>query len=383
MDFRFSDEQQMLRDMLARYLDEQYGFDKRMAAVGSAQGWRPECWQAFAGELGILAAAFPESFGGLGGGAIENQIVMEAFGRSLVLEPYLSTVVLGGGLLKHAGGELAERIIPAIVAGDVRIAWAQGEAGSRHCLHDIDVRARRSGDAYVLSGHKTVVLGAPWATHLLVTARTSGERRDRDGISLLLVERNAAGIRTQDYPTVDGGRASEVWFDDVRVPACALIGEQDNGLPLLETVFDEAVLALCAEAVGVMQKMLADTIAYAKERKQFGVPIGSFQALQHRMVDMHIHIEQASALTWLAAMQLDAPARERARAASAAKVRVGRALKAVGQGAVQIHGGMGITEELAVGHYFKRATVIEQQFGSVDHHLRRYAGLAGEVSHES
>ncbi|MFV3371282.1 acyl-CoA dehydrogenase family protein [Pseudomonas sp. NY15435] len=383
MDFQFSDEQQMLRDMLERYLDEQYAFDKRMAAVASAPGWRPECWQAFASELGILAAALPESLGGLGGSATEHLIVMEAFGRALVLEPYLPTVVLGGGLLARVGGDIAARIVSGIASGDVRIAWAQSETQGRYCLHDIQTRARRDGDSYVLSGHKTVVLGAPWATHLLVSVRTAGERLDREGISLLLVDRNTVGIRTQDYPTVDGGRAAEVWFDDVRIPAAALLGTQDHGLELLEPVFDEVVVALCAEAVGVMRKMLADTVAYAKERTQFGVPIASFQTLQHRMVDMHLHIEQASALTWLAAMKLDASPRERSMAASAAKVRIGKALRAVGQGAVQIHGGMGIAEELAVGHYFKRATVIEQQFGSVDHHVRRYDALAGEVCHES
>ncbi|MCY1286644.1 Acryloyl-CoA reductase (NADH) [compost metagenome] len=383
MDFQLSDEQQMLRDLLARYLDEQYGFDRRMAAVASPHGWRPECWQAFAGELGILSAAFPEAQGGLGGGAVENLIVMEAFGRALVLEPYLSTVVLGGGLLKRAGGAVAETFVPNIMAGEVRIAWAQDEVQSRYCLHDVQLAARRDGDAFVLSGHKTVVLGAPGASHLLVSARSAGQRRDRAGISLLLVDKASAGIRTQDYPTVDGGRAAEVWFDEVRVPAANLIGAEGEGLALLETVFDEALLALCAEAVGIMQKMLDDTVAYAKERRQFGVPICAFQALQHRMVDMHIHIQQATALTYLATLQLGGTPRERAMAASAAKVRVGKALRAVGQGAVQIHGGMGITEELAVGHYFKRATVIEQQFGSVDHHLRRYGELAGETVHES
>ncbi|MBM7061866.1 acyl-CoA dehydrogenase family protein [Pseudomonas sp. UL073] len=377
MDFTFSDEQQMLRDLLARYLDEQYGFDKRMAAVNSAEGWRPACWQAFAHELGILAAGFPEELGGLGGGSTENLIVMEAFGRALVLEPYLSTVVLGGGVLKRVGGESAAHLIAQIGAGEVRIAWAQYEAQSRYCLHDVQLSARRDGDSYVLNGNKTVVLDAPYATHLLVSVRTAGERRERNGISLLLVEQGADGLRRQDYPTVDGGRAAELFFDNVRVPASALLGAQDQGLELLEVVFDEALVALCAEGVGIMQRMLADTVAYAKERKQFGVPIGTFQALQHRMVDMYIHIEQASALTYLANLKLSESPVERARAASAAKVRVGKALKAVGQGAVQVHGGMGITEELAVGHYFKRATVIEQQFGSVDHHLRRYGELAG------
>ncbi|TDF83867.1 acyl-CoA dehydrogenase family protein [Pseudomonas sp. H9] len=383
MDFTFSDEQQMLRDMLARYLDEQYDFDSRMKAVASADGWRPGCWQAFASELGILSAAFPEEQGGLGGGAVDNLIVMEAFGRALVIEPYLSTVVFAGGLLKRSPGALASDIIPRIMAGEVRIAWAQSEAQSRYCLHAVQLSAQRDGDAFVLNGHKTLVLDAPFATHLLVSVRSAGQRRDRDGISLLLVDKASAGLRTQDYPTVDGGRAAQVWFEDVRVPAANLIGAEGQGLALIEAVFDEALLAQCAEAVGIMQKMLDDTVAYAKERRQFGIPIGSFQALQHRMVDMHIHIQQASGLTYMATLKLAGTPHERAMAASAAKVRVGKALRAVGQGAVQIHGGMGITEELAVGHYFKRATVIEQQFGSVDHHLRRYSELAGEAAHES
>ena len=385
MHFERSEEQRMLSDLLSRYLAEHYSFEQRMRAVGSTEGWRPECWQTLANQLGILAAAFPESYGGLGGGALENQIVMQAFGHALVLEPYLGTVVIGGGLLKRVGGELAEALIPRIIAGEVRIACAHGERQSRYCLHDIKTRASASpdgaGHGYVLNGHKTAVMAAPNATHLLVTARTAGEQRDLDGVSLLLIDKLSPGVRCQDYPTVDGGRAADVWFDNVAVSADAVIGQAGDGLLLLEHVFDEALVALCAEAVGGMQKMLADTLAYARERKQFGVSIGSLQVLQHRMVDMHIHIEQSQALTHVASLKLAAPARERAMAASAAKVRVGKALKFVGQAAVQIHGGMGITEELAVGHYFKRATVIEQQLGSVDHHLRRYGELAAGATH--
>lgn len=377
MNFQLSDEQQMLRDLLTRYLDEQYGFDRRLAAVADA-GWRPECWQAFADELGILAASLPEEQGGLGGGAVENMIVMQAFGQALVLEPYLSSVVIGGGLLKRVGGEQAEALLPRLATGELRIALAQAETQSRYCLHDVATRAQRDGDDIILDGHKSVVLDAPSATHLLVVARSAGTQREHGGISLLLVDKTTRGLRLLSYPTVDGGRAADVWFERVRVPASALIGGEGEGLALLEPVFDEALVMLCAEGVGVMQKMLADTLAYARERRQFGVAIGSFQALQHRLVDMHIHIEQAQALTQIAVIRLDSSPRARARAASAAKVRVGQALRAVGQGAVQVHGGMGLTEELAVGHYFKRATVIERQFGSVDHHLRRFGELAEE-----
>jgi alkylation response protein AidB-like acyl-CoA dehydrogenase len=375
VDFQFSEEQSMLRDTLARYLADHYGFEARQAAVRSAAGWRPACWQAFARELGILGAAFPERFGGLGGNDVEHGIIMEQFGRHLVLEPYVSTVVLGGGALLHGSENLADTWLPAIIRGEVLVGWAHAEPTSRYCLHDVSTRATESPAGYRLQGRKTVVAGAPWSTHLVVSARTAGQQRDRDGISLFWIERDAPGVTLREYPTVDGGRAAEVLLDDVLVSPGRVIGAPGAALPLIERVTDAAMVALAAEATGCMARMLGDTIDYARQRKQFGVAIGSFQALQHRMADMYMWLEQSVALTQLAAMQLDAAPELRAPAAAAAKAQIGQAGRFIGQAAVQIHGGMGITEELAVGHYFKRVTAIDLQLGSADYHLRRYADL--------
>ena len=327
-------------------------------------------------ELSLFGAAFPETLGGLGGNAIEHAVVMEEFGKALVVEPYLGTLVIGGGLLKQAGGALAAEFVPRIIDGDAVLAFAASEPQARYDLADLQTTAVRQQGDWVLNGRKSFVVGAPWATQLLVTARSSGAQRDRGGVTLLLVDADAAGIRRQDYPTIDGGRASEVWFEGVRIPAGRVIGEADGALSLLERIADEAICALCAEAVGGMQRMLADTVSYASQRKQFGTPLASFQVLQHRMADMYAALEQSSALTQVATMKLESPAIERALAASAAKVQIGQAAKFIGQAAIQIHGGMGITEELALGHYFRRTTAIGSQFGSVDFHLRRYADLA-------
>ena len=376
MDFELTMEQKLLQDSLQCFLDKHYGFAQRMEAVNSAEGWRPQCWEALAEDLGVLGASFAEEHGGLGGGLLENLLVMQAFGGALVVEPYLSTVVIGGGLLRRVGGGEAQRLIPLIIAGDLRIALAQREEQGRDCLHDVACRAQREAEGYRLNGKKCLVLGAPWASHLLVSARTAGTSRDRDGISLFLVENDARALRRLDYPTVDGSRAADIHFDNLWVPQSALLGPEGQGLALLQGVLDEARLAHCAEAVGCMQRMLADTLAYARERRQFGVPIGSFQVLQHRMVEMHIQIEQTLSLTYLAAMRALASPADLALAACAATAQAIKALRFVGQAAVQIHGGMGITEELALGHYFKRATVMEQQFGSLDQHVRRYASLA-------
>ncbi|HXG29499.1 MAG TPA: acyl-CoA dehydrogenase family protein [Nevskiales bacterium] len=376
MDFEYSEEQNMLRDTLAGYLARHYDFEARCAAVRSASGWRPEVWRALAQELSIFGAAFPESLGGLGGGAIEHAIVMEELGKVLALEPYLGTLVIGGGLLKQAGGALAQEFVPRIMAGEAVLAFAQAEPGVRYALTEVATTAKRQADGYVLNGRKSVVIGAPWATQLVVVARSGGAPRDAEGITLLLVDKDSNGIRTQDYPTIDGGRAAEVFFDEVRVPAGRVIGTEGAALPLLERVADEAVCALCAEAVGCMRRLLADTVAYACQRKQFGVPIASFQVLQHRMADMFVALEQSIALTLVATLKLDSPPAERALAASAAKVQIGSAGRFIGQAAIQIHGGMGITEELALGHYFKRLTAIGSQFGTAEHHLRRYADLS-------
>ncbi len=375
MDFSFTEEQSMLRDTVAAYLADHYDFDKRRAAVGKEPGWRPDVWKAFAEELGILGAPFSEELGGLGGGPIDNMVVMEEFGKALVVEPYLGTVVIGGGFLKHSGHAGAADLIGGIIEGKNIFAFAQAEPQGRYNLASVTTTAKKDGAGWVLNGHKAVVIGAPFATHLIVTARTGGGERDAQGISVFLVEKGAKGVTTRDYPTVDGNRASEVYFENVSVGADALIGPADHGLPLVEKVVDEAIAATCAEACGVLRKLHEGTLEYTKQRKQFGVPISSFQVLQHRMVDMFINVEQAVSMTYMANIKVGDDA-ERAKAASAAKVQIGKACRFVGQNAIQLHGGMGMTDEMAIGHYFKRATMIESAFGSVDHHLARYEFLS-------
>ncbi|HSV02723.1 MAG TPA: acyl-CoA dehydrogenase family protein [Phenylobacterium sp.] len=375
MDFSFTDEQSMLRDTVASYLADTYGFDQRRNVVSKEPGWNPKVWQAFAEELGILGAPFPEDLGGLGGGPVENMIVMEEFGKALVVEPYLGTVVIGGGFLKHSGHPNAPELIGRIIAGEAVFAFAYAEPQGRYNLADLTTTAKKDGGGYVLNGHKAVVVGAPWATHLIVTARTGGGRRDAQGISAFIVEKSAAGVTTRDYPTVDESRASEVFLENVKVPAEALIGPEGHGLPLIEKVVDEALAATCAEACGVLRKLHEGTVEYTKQRKQFGVPISSFQVLQHRMVDMFIALEQSVSMTYMATIKVGDEA-ERAKAVAGAKVQIGKACRFVGQNAIQLHGGMGMTDEMAIGHYFKRATLIESAFGNTDHHLARYEFLS-------
>jgi hypothetical protein len=372
MNFSFTEEQTLLRDSLAGYLADHYDFDKRRAAVKSPAGWRPEVWQAFAVELGILGAPFAEDLGGLGGGAIDTLVIMEELGKALVVEPYLGTVVIGGGFLTKSGHPRAAELVGKIIAGEATFAFAYAEPQSRYNWADLKTTARKDGAGYVLNGAKAVVVGAPWASHLIVTARTGGGQRDAGGVSVFLVDKAAKGVTTRDYPTVDGARASEVILENVSVPAEALIGPEGQALPLIEAVMDEAIAALCGEACGVLRRLQEGTVEYTKQRKQFGQPIGQFQVLQHRMVDMFIAFEQSVSMTYMAHIRLSEPAAARSKAISAAKVQIGRACKFVGQNAIQLHGGMGMTDELAIGHYFKRATMIEAQFGDTDHHLNRY-----------
>lgn len=375
MDFSFTDEQSMLRDTVASYLSDNYSFDHRRAVVTKEPGWSPAVWKAFAEELGILGAPFSEELGGLGGGPVENMIVMEEFGKALVVEPYLGTVVIGGGFLKHSGHPQAADLIGKIISGEAIFAFAYAEPQGRYNLADLKTTAKKDGGGYVLNGHKAVVVGAPFATHLIVTARTGGGERDTEGVSAFIVEKSAKGVTTRDYPTVDGNRASEVTLENVKVGAEALIGPQDHGLPLVEKVVEEAIAATCAEACGVLRKLHEGTLEYTRQRKQFGAPISSFQVLQHRMVDMFIQLEQSISMTYMATIKLAEDA-ERAKAVAAAKVQIGKACKFVGQNAIQLHGGMGMTEEMAIGHYFKRATLIESAFGGIDHHLARYEFLS-------
>jgi alkylation response protein AidB-like acyl-CoA dehydrogenase len=369
MDLTLSDEQAMLRDTLKRYLAQQHAFDPHRPRDAAA------LWQALGRDLGVLGATLPVEVGGLGGGAVEAMVVADALGEALAPIPYIEGIVIAGGLLKRVPGERAKALLPQLADGTARVVLAAGEADSRQALEAVTTTATRSGNGWGLNGAKVVVAGAPDADWLLVTARTAESPRDVRGVSLFLVPADAPGVSRHDYRLIDGLPAADIALAAVQLPADALLGEDGAALPLLEHARDEGIAALCAEAAGLTRKMLADTVAYTKERKQFGQPLASFQALQHRMVDMFIAVEQATSAAYLAALNLDADAATRARAVAAAKATVADAVRFVGQNAVQLHGGMGMTDELAVGHYFRRATAIEQQFGAADHHLKRYAAL--------
>jgi alkylation response protein AidB-like acyl-CoA dehydrogenase len=369
MDFTFSDEQKMLRDALQRFLKDKYGFETRAHNLRSSAGWDAGVWQAYATELGILGAGFSEKLGGFGGGAIDHMIVMEEIGAAIAIEPYLQTAIIAGGFLKHSTSPIAPTLAEKIINGEAIIAYAYAENEGRYAPSDIRTSAKKEGGVYILNGQKAVVIAAPWATHLIITARTSANT-----VAAFLLDKSASGVSTRDYPTVDGFRASEIYLENVSVVADHML-TPENGMAIIDAVMDEATAALCAEACGVMRALHASTLDYARQRKQFGVPIAAFQVLQHRMVDMFMALEQAVSMTYMATLKLDADPITRAAAVSAAKVNIARACRFVGQSAVQIHGGMGITTELAVGHYFKRATMIESQFGSADYHLARYEAL--------
>lgn len=371
MDFNLSKEQELLRDGLAKFLSTRYDLEKSRAAAKTGAGWQPDIWAGFATELGILGAALPEDFGGIGGGPVEIMVIAEALGHALAIEPYVDTVVVAGGLLRRAGGEVATSLLERIVEGTAIVALAATEAASGDNWAQVTTTADRDGDAWVLRGAKIVAASAPLATHLLVTARTT------NGISLFVVEVASAttGLTAHHYRTIDDRRASDLVFDGVRLPADALLGEEGQAWPSLAQARDEGAAAVCSEAVGCMRKVVADTVDYAKQRQQFGQPIGTFQALQHRMVDMHMELEQSVAAAYLAVLNLEAEPDVRARAVSAAKATIGRAARTIGQEAVQLHGGMGMTEELAIGHYFKRLTALQYEFGTTDHHIARYAEL--------
>jgi len=373
MDFSFTEEQVLLRNSVQRLIQDRYSFEARKAILASDSGWSSDCWRAFA-ELGLLAAPFAEEHGGFGGGAIEVMIIMEEFGKGLVVEPYLQTVVLCGGLINLAGSSAQKvALLPKIASGDLILAMAYAEPQGRFNLADLVTKAEKTGDGFILNGNKAVVAAAPWADKLLVTARTSGVQRDKDGVTIFIVDKNAPGISTRDYPTIDGQRASEISFENVKLGADTVLGQAGKGLALLEEAFDRTIAAQCAEAVGCMRVLTDATVEYCKTRKQFGQPIGKFQVLQHRMVDMFMECEQSLSITYMVNLKLDESEAGRMKAASAAKVQIGKAGRFVGQQAIQLHGGMGMTDELNVGHYFKRLTMIDAQFGNVDYHLKRFA----------
>ncbi len=376
MDFDLTDDQRLLKDSVERLIADHYAFEQRKKYMAEPTGWNPAVWNQYA-ELGLLGLPFEEKLGGFGGGAVDTMIVMEAFGRGLVLEPYFATVILGGGLLRRAGSEaLRAALVPQIIAGKLKLAFAHVERQSRYDLADVGTAAKQDGDGYVLDGAKSVVLHGDCADKLLVTARVSGGRRDRDGIGLFLVDADAAGVTRRGYPTQDGLRAAELTLTGVHVAGDAVLSI--NALPTIEHVVDEAIAALCAEAVGTMQAMHETTLEYLKTRQQFGRPIGSFQVLQHRSVDMLVALEQARSMAMFAAVMAgEENAAERRRSIAAAKVQIGRSGKHIGQEAIQLHGGIGMTMEYSVGHYFKRMTMIDMLFGDADAHLATLARAGG------
>ena len=378
MDFDLSDDQRLLKDSVDRLIQDRYGFEARRGFRGQPEGWSREMWNAFA-ELGLLGLPFAEDEGGFAGGPVETALVMEAFGRGLVVEPFFSSVVLCGALLKHgATAEQRGDLVAGLTGGERVLAYAQVERQSRYSLNDVKTTARQQGGTWRIDGAKGLVLHGDSADTLLVSARVDGHERDRDGIGLFRVEAAASGVVRQGYATQDGLRAAEVTFENAEAIA---LGEPGHALPAMERAEDEAIAALCAEAVGLMSSMHEMTLDYLKTRKQFGRAIGENQALQHRSVDMYVSLEQARSMALFATMMAgDDDATERKRAIHAAKVQIGNSGRHIGQEAIQLHGGIGVTMEYAVGHYFKRMTMIERSFGDTQSHLSALARLGGLIA---
>ena len=375
MNFDYNEEQRLLAESVKRFVAQDYGFEERARIVASPEGYSPKAWATMA-DLGLLALPLSPDYGGFGGGAVDMMSTLEAIGEALVIEPYLATVGLGARLIALAGTQDQQQaILPSVAEGKTKLAFAQTEADARYDLASVAVTARKSGSGYRLDGEKKVVLHAPCADKLVVSARTSGASGERAGISLFLVDPRSAGVTVKPYRTLDEMRAADISFANVEVSAANRLGEEGGAIDAIEAAVDFATALVCAEAVGAIRFANDTTLEYLKTRKQFGVPIGSFQALQHRLVDMVISYEQARSMASLACARVDAekdPA-QRKRIVSAAKVRIADACRHVSQESVQLHGGMGMTEELKVSHTFRRLTMIAQQFGDADHHLERFA----------
>lgn len=377
MDFTFNEEQQQFADALRRWVDKDYSFDTRKRIVHSPSGVSDVAWNMLA-ELGMTALPVPEAQGGFSGNAVDMLVVMQELGRGLVVEPYFATV-WGAKFLQLAGNQ--HHRLEDVANGELKLACALGEKHSRYDLADIKTIAGINGEGYRIDGTKTVVIHGGQADALIVSARSAGTQRDTNGISLFVVPTDTPGVVIRDYRTIDGQRAATVQFNHVAVPASALLSKLGGGWDMLEEAVDYGVSLLCAEAVGAMDALFNATLEYVKTRKQFGLAIGSFQALQHRMADMYIHLEQARSMAMLVAARMVCDAEERRRVASAAKVRIGQAAKFIGQQAVQLHGGMGVTDELPAAHHFKRLTMIELTLGDVDHHLERFTAQRGFQQH--
>jgi pimeloyl-CoA dehydrogenase small subunit len=378
MDFDLSEEQRLLKDSVDGLLKTSYDFDQRKKYAAEPGGWSKSVWGKLA-EQGLLGLPFTEEDGGFGAGAVETMIVMESLGRALMLEPYLPTVVIGGGFLRRGGSaEQKAAHIPSIIDGSKTLAFAQLEKNSRYDLADVSTTAKKSGNGWTINGEKFVVLNGASADTLIVTARTKGGQTDRSGIGVFLVPAKAKGVTIKGYPTQDGLHAADIKFEGVEVGADAAIGNPEDSLALIEQVVDDARIALCSEAIGAMDESLKSTVEYLKTRTQFGVPIGTFQVLQHRASDMFVFLEQARSMAMFATMAADFDdAAERTNAVAAAKVQVGKSSRFIGQQSIQLHGGVGMTMEYKIGHYFKRLSMIENTFGDTDYHLKRVTDNGG------
>jgi alkylation response protein AidB-like acyl-CoA dehydrogenase len=373
MNFDLTPEQQLLKDSVERFVADTYSLESRIKLTDAEPGFSKANWQSMA-ELGWLALPFDDADGGFGGGPIETMLLMETFGKGLVVEPYLASIVLGGGALRRGGSKaLKHELLPGVIDGSRQLAFGYAEEQARFDLDDVVTSARADGDGFVLNGTKSVVVNAATADHIVISARTSGGQVDKHGISLFLVDAKADGVSRDNYPTVDGLRASEVKLTNVRVGRDRLLGELDKGYQILSAVANDAVLALAAEAVGAMEVLYKDTVEYTQQRIQFGHPLSEFQVLQHRMVEMFMEYEQCKSLLLRATMEASQGLDVAPRTIHALKHLVGRAGIFVAENAVQLHGGMGMTEELRIGHYFKRMLVIDAQFGNADYHLEKFA----------
>jgi alkylation response protein AidB-like acyl-CoA dehydrogenase len=373
MNFELSEEQKMIQQSVERFVQDNYDLNTRMSLSANDCGYSSDFWKSMA-ELGWLGLPFDESDGGFGGNQIDVLVIMEQFGKGLVLEPYLASVVMSGGALKKGASEsLKNEILPGLIEGTKQLSFAYAEQQSRFDLEDVITSARKEGDGFVLNGQKSMVQNAETADHIIVAARTSGGQIDEDGITLFLIDTNSEGLSMDNFPTVDGLRASEITLENVSVSEDRVIGNIDEGFEILQSVANDAILALSAEAVGAMEVLYKDTVEYTQQREQFDHPMSEFQVLQHRMVDMFMEYEQCKSMLYRATMESVQDPKAAQRTIHGLKHLIGKSGLFVGENAVQLHGGMGVTEELRVGHFFKRLLVIDSMFGNADHHLQKFA----------
>ena len=375
MDFTFNEEQTLIQDQVDQFVQKEYDWETRQSLSNSDLGFGESNWQKFA-ELGWLGISVSEDSGGFGGSAIESMLIMEAFGKGLVVEPFLETMIMAGSLIDdHGSDEQKSSILEPAISGEMHLALAYAEPQSRFNLSDVVTEAKSEGENYILNGYKSVVMNGPSANKIIISARTSSSQLDENGITLFIVDSDSKGLSKTNYKTVDGRRASDLTIEDVSVSKDNIIGNLDSGFKILDSAIDKAILAISAEAVGAMEVLYKTTVEYTKTREQFGTQIGKFQVLQHRMVDMFMEYEQCKSLLYMATMKYEEGAPDAKKAISGLKYQVGKAGKFIGQQAVQLHGGMGVTDELNVGHYFKRLTTVGTIFGNTDYHLKKYTSL--------